>query len=175
MMTPLKSISSGLRQYARFAGRATAPEFWWLVAALTVTEVAIVTLFERSGGFQIAVVDIAGQPVSLLFAATCLALIIPFLSVAWRRLHDIGWSGLWMLLLGAGVAFFTRFLMGVAADIDQCVLDGNERCLAQIGWGYGFAPAMAGLILVGGYAIILSLPSAPDANKYGPNPHEVSK
>ncbi|NOX73425.1 MAG: DUF805 domain-containing protein [Alphaproteobacteria bacterium] len=174
-MTPIQSISSGLRQYARFSGRSTAPEFWWLVAALALIEIAIVTLFERSGGFQIAVVDIAGQPVSLLFAATCLALTIPFLSVAWRRLHDIGWAGWWVLLLGAGVTFFTRILLMVGADIDQCVLDGGKKCFAEIGWGYGFTPAMATVVFVGGFAIILSRPSDPETNVYGPNPHEVPK
>jgi uncharacterized membrane protein YhaH (DUF805 family) len=41
-MTPAQSISSGLRQYACFSGRATAPEFWWIAADFAVIEVAIV-------------------------------------------------------------------------------------------------------------------------------------
>jgi uncharacterized membrane protein YhaH (DUF805 family) len=172
-MTPIKSISSGLRQYARFSGRATVSEFWWLLAALALIEVILVTLFERSGGFQVAVVDIAGQPVSLLFAATCLALTIPFLSAAWRRSHDFGWSGWWVPLWGVGVAFFIRILMNVGDDIDQCVLDGGKKCFAELGWGFGFSPAITTLVLLGGFTLIMLKPSDPEANSYGPNPHEV--
>jgi uncharacterized membrane protein YhaH (DUF805 family) len=172
-MSPIKSISSGLRQFAHFSGRATVSEFWWLLVALVLTEVILVTLFERSGGFQIAVVDIASQPVSLLFAATCLALTIPFLSVSWRRSHDFDWSGWWVLGWSVAMLFLTQLLASVAADIDQCVLDGGKKCVAEIGWGFGFSPAMATLFLIGGFAIIMLKPSDPEENTYGPNPHEV--
>ncbi len=150
------------------------PEFWWLVIALVLIEVLIVTVFEQSGLFQVGVIEVAGLKLSLLFAATCLALTIPFLSVSWRRLHDIGWAGWWVLLWGVIVLFFTRILITVAADIQQCLLDGGAKCYAEIGWGYGFTPAASALVFVGGFAVLMSQPSKPNSNAYGPNPSEVS-
>ncbi len=173
-MGPGQAIAAGLRNYARFTGRATAPEFWWLVIALALVEVGIVTVFERSGLFNIGVVNIAGFDVSLLFAATCLALAVPLLSVSWRRLHDFGWAGWWVLIWGAIVLFFSRIIAIVAGDISLCLDEGGKKCIAELGWGYGFSPAMALLVFVVGFAFLMARPSQPDTNKYGSNPVEVS-
>ncbi len=172
-MNVATALKTGLQKYASFKGRATVPEFWWLVIALVLVEAMIVAVFERSGWFQVGVVEVAGFKASLLFAATCAALTIPFLSVSWRRLHDIGWAGWWVLLWAVIVLFFSRILMTVAADIQQCLLDGGEKCYAEIGWGYGFSPAAATLVFVGGFAVLMSQPSKPTTNTYGPNPSEV--
>jgi len=171
-MNAVTALKTGLQKYATFKGRATAPAFWWLVIALVLIEVVIVTVFERSGLFQVGVIEVAGFKISLLFAATCLALTIPFLSVSWRRLHDIGWAGWWVLLWGVIVLFFTRILITVAADIQQCLLDGGAKCYAEIGWGYGFTPAASVLVFVGGFAVLMSQPSKPSPNAYGDMPLE---
>ncbi len=173
-MNAVTALKTGLQKYATFKGRATTPEFWWLVIALVLIEVLIVSVFARSGLFQVSVIEVAGFQVSLLFAATCFALTIPFLSVSWRRLHDIGWAGWWVLLWAAIVLFFTRILMLVATDIQQCLLEGGAKCVAEIGWGYGFTPAAATLVFVGGFAVLMSQPSKPISNAYGPNPSEVT-
>ena len=173
-MGPGQAIKSGLRHYARFSGRATAPEFWWLVIALTLVEVVIVTVFEKLGGFDLAIIPIAGFQISALFAATCIAITIPLLSVSWRRLHDIGWVGWWVLLWAAIVMFFGNILMSVIADIGQCQIDGGKKCVAEIGWGYGFAPAAALLIFVVGFGILMSRPSQAATNQFGPEPSEVA-
>ncbi len=167
-MNAITALTTGLQKYARFKGRATAPEFWWLVIALVAIEAVIFTVFERSGLFQVAVMEVAGFQISLLFAATCAALAIPFLSVSWRRLHDFGWGGWWVLLWVAIVTYFLRILMLVFVDINLCIEAGGRKCIAEIGWGYGFTPAISLLVFVVGFGFIMSRPSAPAANAYGP-------
>ena len=173
-MDATSAIKTGIQKGVTFSGRATVPEFWWLVGLLMLVEVAIVVIFEQTGLFKTGAFNVAGFNIPLLFAATCIALALPFLSVSWRRLHDIGWAGWWVLLWAAIVLFFTRILMTVAADIQQCLLDGGAKCYSEIGWGYGFTPAVALLVFVGGFTVLMSQPSNPQSNPYGPNPSEVT-
>jgi len=173
-MNATTAIKAGIQKGVTFSGRATVPEFWWLVGVLVLAEAATVVIFERGGLFQIGVVNVTGFNIPLLFAATCIALALPFLSVSWRRLHDIGWAGWWVLIWGGIVLFFSRILMTVAADIQQCLLDGGAKCYSEIGWGYGFTPAAAMVVFVGGFAVLMSQPSNPQPNSYGPNPSEVT-
>ncbi len=88
-MGPLKALSSGVRGYARFSGRASRSEYWWLV--LWIFAVA----------FSAALTDLLlfGENKPALFTPlVTLLLILPTLSVGARRLHDIGRSGWWLLL-----------------------------------------------------------------------------
>ena len=81
-MNFIEAVKTCLRNYAEFRGRATRPEFWWfmLFCALATTVVGI--LFgERASG------------------AATLLLLLPALAVTARRLHDVGRSGWWQLLI----------------------------------------------------------------------------
>ena len=97
-----------LTKYADFSGRARRSEYWWFVVfTAVVTTIASVidallgTQFGRTG---------------LLQGLATLALLLPSLAVGIRRLHDVGRSGWWVLLiiipiLGALIlilAFFVR-------------------------------------------------------------------
>jgi uncharacterized membrane protein YhaH (DUF805 family) len=168
------TITASLRKMASFSGRASRAEFWWMLGALVLIEAILVILFEASGAFEIGVVRIGGSNVSALFAATCVALGIPFLSVSWRRLHDIGWVGWAVLVWGASMAFFLRILAIVASDLGECLESGSNKCFGEIAWGYGFTPAVTILVFTGGFALLMARPSQPQANAYGPNPHEAS-
>ncbi len=173
-MKPVDSIKTGLRKYASFSGRSTPSELWWLIVALAVAEVAIVLLFQASGLSQVAIVQIGSISVSALFALTCLLLAIPFFSVSWRRLHDICWPG-WLILIWAVLVFyFVRMMFMVAEDIRLCRETDATKCFGEIAWGFGFAPLMMLIFLIGGFAIIMSLPSQSEANKYGPKPPEMA-
>ena len=68
------AIKTCFQKYATFAGRATRAEFWWW------------QLFSFIVGVAVGWIPIIGWLVSL-------ALFIPGLAVAWRRLHDIGKGG----------------------------------------------------------------------------------
>jgi uncharacterized membrane protein YhaH (DUF805 family) len=76
-----------LERYAKFDGRAGRGEFWWFVLANFLVYVALLLLVQVSSVFLI------------LYFVYALAVIVPSIAVAVRRLHDTNKSG-WMLLLG---------------------------------------------------------------------------
>jgi len=76
-----------LQSYAKFDGRAGRGEYWWFALANIVVYVALSILTQISGIF------------SLLFFIYALAVFVPSIAVAIRRLHDTDKSG-WLLLIG---------------------------------------------------------------------------
>lgn len=83
---------SVLKQYAVFSGRARRKEYWYFV------------LFNVIAGFILGFIDgITGMfnaeaGIGLLGIIYSLAVIIPSIAVAVRRLHDTGRSGWWLLI-----------------------------------------------------------------------------
>tara|TARA_B100000963_G_scaffold353564_1_gene368477 strand:- start:497 stop:871 length:375 start_codon:yes stop_codon:yes gene_type:complete len=85
------SIKTCFNKYAVFSGRASRSEFWFFV------------LFGFLGGIISSIIDVMilgypfeeNGPINLIFT---IALLIPSISVAARRLHDINKSGWWQLL-----------------------------------------------------------------------------
>jgi len=86
-----EAVKSAFRNYVNFSSRSRRPEYWYFVLFLFL--VGIVTGLADFGIFHTPESDIS--PFSAIFY---LATLIPSLSVAVRRLHDIGRSG-WFLLL----------------------------------------------------------------------------
>jgi uncharacterized membrane protein YhaH (DUF805 family) len=80
-----------LKQYADFNGRARRKEYWMFVLFNTIFSI-LAMIFDNV--FGIAGVTGYG-PIYLLYV---LAMMIPSLAVAVRRLHDVGKSG-WMILI----------------------------------------------------------------------------
>lgn len=80
-----KSISKSLSQYADFKGRATRSEFWYFV------------LFMYLASFFGGVVD--GFAKTEFFGSLVFfGLVIPYIAVAVRRMHDAGKNGWFMLI-----------------------------------------------------------------------------
>ena len=85
------SIKTCFNKFAVFSGRASRSEFWFFV------------LFGFLGGIIAIIIDVMilgypyeeNGPINLIFSV---ALIIPSIAVAARRLHDINKSGWWQLL-----------------------------------------------------------------------------
>ncbi|WP_295315407.1 DUF805 domain-containing protein [Roseobacter sp.] len=92
------AVKTVLSKYATFSGRASRAEFWWWVLAVFLitlaTQLIDAFLIAPALGFDVGAEN-AGQPLSMLFS---LAILLPALAVAVRRLHDIGKSGWWLLL-----------------------------------------------------------------------------
>jgi uncharacterized membrane protein YhaH (DUF805 family) len=85
------AIATCFRKYVDFTGRARRAEYWWfvlfyclLVGALTAVDVTMMINAQIGG--------------SLLSSLASLALFLPTLAVAVRRLHDTDRTGWWVLI-----------------------------------------------------------------------------
>ena len=76
-----------LERYAKFDGRAGRAEFWWFALASLIINIGFNVLAQVSGIF------------SLLGFLFSLAVLLPSIGVAIRRLHDTDKTGLFLLLV----------------------------------------------------------------------------
>lgn len=92
------AIKTVLKKYTVFSGRASRAEFWyWVLGVLLVTAVFAViegAVIAPAIGFE-AFDPEAGQPLRMILN---LAIFLPSIAVAVRRLHDIGRAGWWFLV-----------------------------------------------------------------------------
>ena len=85
------AIKAGFQNYFNFQGRAVRSEFWyWMLFAILVG--IVTSILDGVLGTGLAVNGIAS-----------LILLIPGISVAVRRLHDVNRSGWWYLLVFTGI------------------------------------------------------------------------
>lgn len=83
------AIRSGFRNYVGFSGRAPRSEFWYWQLFVVLVAVAASIL---DSGF------LPESDVGPISAVTSLALLLPGIAMAIRRLHDIDRTGWWVLL-----------------------------------------------------------------------------
>ena len=102
-----QSISTCMRKYVTFSGRATRSEFWWF--CLFTILINFATTFQASSFLPLLLEkqDMTANESSYflnnffflyLSTITSLILLLPSLAVAARRLHDIGRSGWWIFI-----------------------------------------------------------------------------
>lgn len=183
-MTFPDAIRTCFRKYVTFSGRATRPEYWYFIlflflggivasfidgALFGTTEEIGFTQDMTSGEITPSREVSSDGPVSALFS---LATLLPMLAAGWRRMHDTGRSGLYLLypiLVWIGIFSFAN-LVGATGPF----------------FAGDFAAAFSGVV---GIILILSIiiailspliviwwltrPTQPGPNTYGPNPNEV--
>jgi uncharacterized membrane protein YhaH (DUF805 family) len=103
VMTFPQAIASGFRNYARFSGRAARSEYWcWVLFGVLVASAA--RILDEAFLPELAIDIVQVGP---LYVVTTLALILPGIAVAARRLHDrdrtAWWLLLWLTILGGFV------------------------------------------------------------------------
>jgi uncharacterized membrane protein YhaH (DUF805 family) len=81
----MKYYLKALQNYATFKGRASRSEYWYFVLFNVIFSIVL--------GFVSGIVDIP-----ILYTIYSLALLIPSIAVAVRRMHDVGKSG-WFVLI----------------------------------------------------------------------------
>ncbi len=95
-----------LSKYAQFTGRSRRSEYWYFFL------VNIILSYGLQGLALATEMSIFG----ILAAVVGLALFIPGLAVAVRRLHDIGRSGWWLLIALVPLVGFILLIYWLATD-----------------------------------------------------------
>jgi uncharacterized membrane protein YhaH (DUF805 family) len=108
----LRAVGTCFRKYLIFEGRAGLAEYWWWF---------LFRLLAFAGAIAIDIAVIHSREIPL-FAVTFLALILPSLAVAARRLHDINCSAWWLLIglipFGGLVLLVMAFMPGTEGTND---------------------------------------------------------
>ncbi len=86
-MTIVEAVTSVFQNYANFSGRARRSEYWWFCLAWTIVSGVLSAFAQKS------------TIVMILYVIVCLAVLVPSLAVCFRRLHDIGKSGWYLLFI----------------------------------------------------------------------------
>lgn len=92
----------GWKKYATFEGRASLSEYWWWVLFTTLLSLGGYFMLLVSIGITAAtggVGAVLAVLVGIAYVALAVALFIPSLAIAVRRLHDANYSGLFYLLV----------------------------------------------------------------------------
>lgn len=85
-----QAIASGFQNYVNFSGRACRSEYWfWTLFAVLISIAANILDALATGGLAALVVG--------------LGLLLPGVAMGIRRLHDIDYSGWWILLVLTGI------------------------------------------------------------------------
>lgn len=104
-----------LKKYTVFSGRARRKEFWMFFLFSTIISI-ILALTDEFMGWNF---DLDGENIGYLSTLYYVAVIVPYLAVIFRRLHDTDRSGWWIL-----IAFIP--LVGVIVLLVFLILKGNE-------------------------------------------------
>ncbi len=89
----MKWYKKVLSQYTDFKGRARRKEYWMFVLFNVIFAVAAVILDNVLG-----ITFSPEMPYGFIYLLYALAVLIPGIAVAVRRLHDMGKSGWWYLI-----------------------------------------------------------------------------
>ncbi|WP_039018974.1 DUF805 domain-containing protein [Halocynthiibacter namhaensis] len=173
-MTPFVAVKTSLRKSFSFSGRSDRGEFWpfalFCLALVYLAQSADALLHANSDweppvrySFGHVYYELAAD--TLLSPIAVIALIVPICAAGWRRLHDAGKPG-WYLLIPLA---FSAVFIAVAPFLNRETVG-----ISLIRFLVTSAPIMyLGLWLA--VLVWLINPSEPTTNKYGPNPKEVSQ
>ncbi len=163
------AIKTCLAKYFVFSGRAARSEYWWFVLFVVVVSVVLAVIDASLFGMD----PETGEGSQVLTPIFQLAVVVPMLAAGWRRLHDTGRPG-WYLLLPAAVSIATMFMLFSGIAVFSVLEQGTDDPEALRG------PAallgVTGLMVVGVLQLILSVlmiwwlsrPSQEGTNEYGP-------
>lgn len=159
------AVKTCFRKYVTFSGRASRSEYWWFALFVVVTTIIL------------SIIDViifgAGEnevrPISSIFQ---LGTFLPGLAAGWRRMHDSGRPG-WYLLIPMIVSFGVAIvILGGVMMLGAAGVNGGDAAgpLAAIG-GIGIIAIV--IIEIAIFVLMLwwlTRPSDPGANAYGPAP-----
>lgn len=110
---PINALTSCLKRYTKFEGRASRSEFWYWVLSTFIIGFVI--------GF-VGVLTVGEEGTNVIVNILQLALLLPGLAVAVRRLHDTGrsgWNLLWPFLPLIGAIILIIFYCQASREANQ--------------------------------------------------------
>lgn len=115
----LRAVGCFFCDYANFRGRASSSTYWWsvlfVILALAAAS-AIDNMLSLPGIEIIQDVVPAIEPVCL---SAALFLLLPFVTLNVRRLHDIGGSGWWFLAVLTGIGAIVLLFLFILEEPDE--------------------------------------------------------
>ena len=95
------------RNYAKFTGRSSRSAYWfWVLWSVIIT--LVIEILRASIGGEVS-------PVDIIDIVWSLAIIVPGFALWSRRLHDVGRSGWWQLIVLTIVGIIPLFIWLVRA------------------------------------------------------------
>ena len=112
-MGMMDAVKKCFSNYANFSGRARRAEYWYFCLFNMLISLGLSALGALAGeGF----ISSALSTISYLYS---LAVLVPGLAVAWRRLHDIGKSGAYWFFIFIPIAGAIILLVWLAKAGDM--------------------------------------------------------
>jgi len=170
-MNFVTAVRSCFGKYARFSGRSSRSEYWNFALFIVVVSVLLALVDKALFGEDViirinGVVFETNGPLVNIFGFVVL---LPLVAAGWRRMHDTGRSGIYLLyplIVMLGVSMFLGFLTGFAP-----LLSGE---LWEIVTGIWAVVAVAALFVLTISPMIvvwwLTRPSQSGENVFGPQP-----
>lgn len=182
-MTFTAAVKTCFAKFATFSGRASRSEYWWFFLFLFLCGIAASALDALFFG----AVTVEGESTETgasaqysndngpISAGVSLIVFLPHLAAAWRRMHDTGRSGYFVLLpmlLCVAAGLILIFGIGIA---DAFSGGGSLDVLFTRLTLAAVIPTLI-VLFVSPLLVLwwLTRPSQDGTNAYGPNPHEVS-
>ncbi len=158
----MKWYLKALGNWTDFKTRSSRQEYWMFVLFNF-----LFGILARMTDFMLGIVLFVlpnGQSVGPVWLVYGMAVLVPLVAVMVRRLHDVGKSG-WFVVLLLGALFGIAFLLG---GILTYYGDRSEA----------LTTAIMGLSILGmliWFIVLLATPGVPAPNKWGPNPNSMLK
>jgi len=164
----VESIKTCVAKYFVFSGRAVRSEYWWFVLFVILMSVVLAIIDTSLFGMD----PETGEGIHVLTPIFQLAVVIPMLAAGWRRLHDTGRPG-WYLLLPAALSIATMFMLFSGIAVFSFLEQGADD--PEVLRGPAALLGITGLMVFGVLQLILSLlmiwwlsrPSQQGSNEYG--------
>lgn len=152
-MTFAQAIKTCFNRYATFTGRATRSEYWWWILFCFRSIIAICIIAALIGVATAGSrgVGLFGFFFLLPFIIFCIVILVPSWAVLFRRLHDAGHPGYWILL------YLVPYVISLFAALV------GSQIMSML---FGFLSFAGSIVLL----VFVLQPSQPYDNQFGPCP-----
>ncbi|MEC3859789.1 DUF805 domain-containing protein [Mesobacterium sp. TK19101] len=158
MMGPLDAVQTVYVKYFSVRGRATRAEYWWFMLFSTaLTAAAVFADFDKIMRAESAA-DFDWNIAAWWTPYVLILNFLPYHTVTIRRLHDVGFSGFWLLMIYAPQIGYP-FAMAAAM---AALMAGSTAPI--------FAYQIFMLLTSLGFLALMLWPSQRFENRFGPSP-----